>query len=79
MRAGEYLFAIDGETFRAVVAGDVVALPDERWSMGHFSTGISVEWMLHSGRLPGSAARRRVLARVVVAALEAHRRSKAGT
>ncbi len=68
----EYRFRWRGDEIRVVVAGDVLALPDERWSMGNFGTSISVEWLLHSGKLPGSKLHREGLAACLVRALAEH-------
>lgn len=72
MHAGEYRFSYQGETLCVVVAGDVLALPEERWSMGGFGRSISVEWLLYEARLPGAAARKKVLAKCLVQALDTH-------
>lgn len=68
----EYRFKLrNGDEERVIVAGDVVALPDRNWSGGGYGVAVSVEWMLHSGKLPKvSAELRRELAGLVVRALE---------
>ena len=74
MRAAEYRFSWRGDTIRVVVAGDVLSLPDERWSMGGFGHPITREWLAHEGRLPGPKARRDALASCLIRALDAHHR-----
>lgn len=71
MIGSEHRFSWNGDTIRVVIAGDVIALPDERWSMGGFGDSISVEWLLHEAKIPGPAPRRRALAACIVRALEA--------
>lgn len=69
----DYRYSVDGFEVRVVVAGDVVALPDDRWSMGGFGSSISLEWMLYEARLPGRTKHERtILARCIVRALEEH-------
>lgn len=72
MKTGDMRFTVDGEVVRVVIVGDVIALPNQGWSMAGFGTSISVEWMLHDGKLPGRAAWRRKLAQCVVDALRFH-------
>jgi hypothetical protein len=79
MNSAAYLFTHQGEPIRVVIAGDVLALPDERWSMGGFGSSISVEWLLHEARLPGTKARRNVLAFCLVHALRTHHEGAAAT
>ena len=76
IKAGEFRFRHQGDLIRVVIVEDVLALPDERWSMGGFGSSISVEWLLHEARLPGSKARRRVLADCLVRALDALHESR---
>lgn len=66
--------ALGGDRYLLVVVGDVVALPDANWSGQGYGSSISVEWMLHSGRLPRhwTATKRAALARVVVVGLWRH-------
>lgn len=73
--AGDFRFSVTGvgDPVRVIVAGDVLALPDERWSMGYFGSEISVEWLLHEARLPGNKVRRFALARCLVTALATYR------
>ena len=67
----EFRFKLrNGDVRRVIVAGDVLALPDERWCMGGFASSISVEWLLHKGRLPGSPTHKCELAGMLVRALE---------
>lgn len=70
----EFRFRWNGDDIRVIVSGDVLSLPDERWSMGGFGSSISVEWLLHEGRLPGQKARRDALAECLVRALDQARR-----
>lgn len=79
MKAGEYRFRWNGDVIRVVVAGDVLALPDEQWSMGNFGAQITEEWLHHEGRLPGTKARRAVLANCLVRALDTHHTGTAAT
>lgn len=72
MKASDYRFTVDGVTVRVVIAGDVIALPDERWAMGNFGAHISQEWLLDSGCLPGTKAHRARLATIIRRALAAH-------
>ena len=74
MKVSEHRFSWEGEEIRVIVAGDVLALPAERWSLGGFGCTIDVPWLLHEGGLPGrkGSERRRVLARCLVQALHAH-------
>lgn len=72
MDASEFEFQWRGDVIRVVVAGDVLALPLEFWSLGGFGQTISVEWLLHEGKLPGPKARREALAHCLVRALDAH-------
>lgn len=74
MKAGDYRFTLDGFEIRVVIAGDVVALPEEGWSYPGFGAFISEEWLLTQPkpRIPGSKARRLALAACIVAALEEH-------
>lgn len=63
-------YSYQGEEFRVIVAGDVIALPYERWSLGHFGQGIDIVWLLAEAQLPGrSKARRQLLAELVRTAL----------
>jgi len=65
-------YAWNGETFTAVVAADVVALPDigegtkGGWSYGGFGTTISLEWLDHEGVFAGLPKPRRKLAAELV-------------
>lgn len=74
--SGDYRYSFDGEVFRVVVAGDVIALPNEEWSYAGFGSSISEEWLLGSGnvqRFPGrSKGRKRLLAYFVRRALADH-------
>lgn len=73
--ATEYRYSAGGELVCVVVAGDLVALPDEHWSCGNFGDGISEEWLLGGGSIPfpgKSKARRRLLAYFVRRALADH-------
>lgn len=72
MKTSDLRYSWHGEVIRVVVAGDVLALPDERWSMGGFGTSITEEWLLHEARLPGTKVRKKVLASVLVRALASH-------
>ncbi len=70
---GDYLFRHEGERIRVVIAGDVISLPQERWSGDGYGAFISADWLLGNAKLPGrSKARKRLLADCIVAALEAH-------
>jgi hypothetical protein len=80
-RPGHYRFSPpDGDPVRVVIAGDVIALPEEGWSLGGFGRSISEEWLLTQPRprIPGTKARRLVLVACIRAALEEHYRVKAG-
>lgn len=75
--ASEYRFLWRGDEIRVVVCGDVLSLPGHAgspgWSMGGFGAGgISIEWLLHEGGLPGPKARRAALADMLSRALAAH-------
>lgn len=72
MKSGEYRFRENGNEYRVIVAGNVIALPDERWSMGGFGATITTEWLLSNGRLP--KVRAKLLAHIIVRALEQHHR-----
>lgn len=74
MRAGSYRFPVAGDSIRVVIAGDVIALPEEGWSYGGFGRHISEEWLLTQPRprIPGTKARRKMLVACVRAALEEH-------
>lgn len=71
MKAAQYLYLWRGNRIRVVVAGDVIALPEERWSFGNFGLFADYEWLLHEARLPGPHVRRRVLADVCARSLAA--------
>lgn len=74
-RFTDHRFSVDGEVIRVVVAGDVLALPHSGWSYSGFGQSISVDWLLTQPRqpLPGKTkARRELLARCLVQALDAH-------
>jgi hypothetical protein len=80
-RPGHYRFSSpDGDPVRVVIAGDVIALPEEGWSLGGFGRHISEEWLLTQARpkIPGTARRRLVLATCIRAALEEHYAPKGG-
>lgn len=49
--SSEFRYRFQGDVIRVIVVGDVLALPDERWSMGSFGRQISIEWLLHVGDL----------------------------
>jgi hypothetical protein len=71
------IYSLDGEEFRVVVAGDVVALPYAGWSHHGYGDSIEAGWILGRpkgmGQLPGSPARRKLLARLVTRGLaDAH-------
>lgn len=71
--SGHHRYAVDGSEYRVVISGDVVALPDENWSGGGYGTGISEEWLFHSGNLPkGPRNRRRLWAYMIRRALADH-------
>lgn len=73
----EFRYSVDGFEVRIVVARDVVALPDDRWSMGGFGPSISLEWMLGEAKLPGRTKKEReILARCVIRALAEHHAAK---
>lgn len=74
MRAAEYVYTWDGEEIRVVVAGDVLALPGDRWSMGGFGCSISAEWLRHEAKLPGKGRRREALISCLIASLDTHNR-----
>lgn len=40
MRTTTHRYSVDGDRIRVVVAGDVIALPEEGWSCGGFGTHI---------------------------------------
>lgn len=63
----------NGETIRVVVMGDVLALPQHRWSMAGFGRSITADWLLNEANLPGGAPYRRKLAGFLVSALETAR------
>lgn len=71
----ESRFTWQGDTYRVLVVGDVVSIPGYAgypgWSMAGFGRHISVEWLLHEGRLPGSKAKKEALARMIELALDA--------
>lgn len=74
-QSSHFRYTWEGEVFRVVVTGDVVALPDEHWSCGNFGTMISEEWLLGGGSIPfpgKTKARRRLLAYFVRHALAEH-------
>jgi hypothetical protein len=80
-RPGHYRFSSpDGDPVRVVIAGDVIALPEDGWSLGGFGRSISEEWLLTQARpkIPGTARRRLVLATCIRAALEEHYAPKGG-
>lgn len=69
-KAADYRLKSGGQEVRVVIVGDVVALPDERWSLGGFGNGITAGWLLGNAKLPGPASRKRALANAIVAALD---------
>lgn len=77
--ASESRYTWRGDEYRVIVVGDVVSIPgyagSPGWSMGGFGgSSISVEWLLHDGRLPGSKAKKVALAQMIQDALaDAHR------
>lgn len=74
-RVHESRFRWQGNEYRVIVAGDVVSIPgyagSPGWSMGGFGPQISVDWLLREGGLPGSPSKRRALAEMIVAAVQA--------
>ena len=74
MKASEYVYTWEGEEIRVVVAGDVLVLPGDRWSMGGFGCSISAEWLRHEAELPAKGRRRDVLISCLIASLDAHNR-----
>lgn len=74
MKAASYRFNVDGDSIRVVIAGDVIALPEEGWSYGNFGSHISEEWLLTQPRpkIPGNAHRRKVLVGCIRAAMAEH-------
>lgn len=76
-RFTERRYSWQGDEYRVLVAGDVVSIPTHAgsssgWSMAGFGPSISIEWLLHDGRLPGSKTKQRALAQMVCATLAAH-------
>lgn len=70
---GHYRYTYEGEEHRVVVAGDVVALPNEQWCGEGYGTGISEEWLFHSGGLPKAPRdRQRLWAYLIRRALADH-------
>lgn len=69
----EHRYTWGGAEIRVIVAGDVLAIPSHRWSMGYFGPSISIEWLEHEGQLPGSPELRRALASCLVRSLAAAR------
>jgi hypothetical protein len=75
----EYRYTWRATEIRVLVAGDVLALPLHGWSMGGFGASISIEWLEHDGRLPGSSAdERRALASCLVRSLDEARAVEPG-
>ena len=79
MRAGSYRYTHDGDSIRVVIAGDVIALPEEGWAMGGFGSHISEEWLDTQAipRIPGDRKRRRLLVRCVRLAMDEHHKAGA--
>lgn len=73
-RFGSYRFSADGDRIRVVIAGDVIALPEEGWSYGGFGEYISEEWLMTQPvpKIPGNARRRKVLVAAIRAAMDKH-------
>jgi hypothetical protein len=74
VKASEYLYSWEGEEIRVVVAGDLLALPGDRWSMGGFGQEISAEWLRSQGRIPAKGRRREALISCLIASLATHHR-----
>lgn len=74
-RVHESRFRWQGDEYRVIVFKDVVSIPGVAgcpgWSMGGFGARIGVDWLLREGGLPGSASKRRALAEMIVAAVQA--------
>lgn len=73
----EYRYNWNGDDYRVLVVEDVVSIPgwagQPGWSMGGFgSGGISIEWLLHEGCLPGSKAKKTAFADMIRRSLAAH-------
>ncbi len=60
----------NGDIIRVVIAGDVIALPNEGWSGSGYGHYITEEWLLHSASPPLPRKGRRRLAQAIVAALQ---------
>lgn len=71
MKYFDRLYTWNGERIRVIIAGDVVALPIQGWSLDGFGRSISEDWLVHSGKLPGPIRRRTALAGAIVRALDA--------
>lgn len=70
MSVHSLLYSLDGEQFRVLIVNDVIALPYNYWSQAGYGHEISVEWLLHNGKLPGQTkARRQLLAELIRKAL----------
>lgn len=72
MKATEYRYTWEGEEIRVIVAGDVLALPGDRWSMGGFGCSISAEWLRYEAKLPEKGRRREALISCLIASLAKH-------
>lgn len=74
MKHTDHRYLLDGEEFRIVIIGDVISIPGYAgkagWSMGGFGPNITSEWLLREGGLPGSAARKRALADMIVRSVQ---------
>lgn len=77
IRAASYRYTVSGTAVRVVIAGDVIALPEEGWAMGGFGAYISEEWLDTQANIPGDRKWRRVLVRCVRMAMDEHHKAGA--
>lgn len=70
---------VNGDIVRVVIAGDVLALPDDGWSWGGFGLSITPGWLMEldgryngRGKLPGQEWKRQRAAAILSASLDFH-------